>query len=66
MSPPHVVGLANGLSQSLVSAARFTAPICGGVLWKAFMTNNPEGAMKPYLIVTGMSVLQIALSFLIK
>lgn len=30
MSPPHVVGLANGLAQSTVSFARFFGPVIGG------------------------------------
>lgn len=31
-SPPHVVGLANGLAQSLCSFARFVGPILGGLV----------------------------------
>lgn len=30
MSPPPIVGLANGLAQSIVSLARFMGPIMGG------------------------------------
>lgn len=32
MSPPHVVGLANGLAQSTVSFARFFGPVIGGAV----------------------------------
>ena len=32
MSPPHVVGIANGIAQSIVSLARFFGPIIGGVV----------------------------------
>ena len=30
VSPPHVVGLANGLAQCIVSLARFVGPVLGG------------------------------------
>ena len=32
MSPPSVVGLANGLAQSTVSFARFFGPVIGGAV----------------------------------
>jgi hypothetical protein len=32
MSPPHVVGLANGFAQSLVSLGRFVGPVVGGLV----------------------------------
>lgn len=32
MSPPHVVGLANGFAQSLVSFGRFVGPVIGGLV----------------------------------
>jgi MFS family permease len=36
MSPPHVVGLANGLAQSTVSFSRFIGPVIGGAVSAAF------------------------------
>lgn len=32
VSPPHVVGIANGIAQSIVSLARFFGPIIGGLV----------------------------------
>jgi hypothetical protein len=32
MSPPHVIGLANGLAQSTVSFSRFFGPVIGGAV----------------------------------
>ncbi|OJT14280.1 hypothetical protein TRAPUB_9140 [Trametes pubescens] len=32
MSPPHLVGFANGIAQSIVSLARFMGPILGGTV----------------------------------
>lgn len=36
MSPPHVVGLANGLAQSTVSFSRFFGPVIGGAVSNIF------------------------------
>lgn len=32
VSPPHLVGFANGIAQSIVSLARFAGPILGGTV----------------------------------
>lgn len=32
VSPPHVVGYANGIAQSIVSLARFFGPVLGGLV----------------------------------
>ena len=44
MSPPHVVGLANGLAQSVVSAARFLGPVIGGAVRR--VTFAPDRLLK--------------------
>lgn len=36
VSPPHVVGFANGIAQSIVSLARFIGPILGGTVRRMF------------------------------
>jgi len=40
MSPPHVVGLANGLAQSTVSFARFFGPVIGGAVSLLGLADN--------------------------
>lgn len=32
VTPPHLVGYANGIAQSIVSLARFFGPIIGGLV----------------------------------
>ncbi|WRT70167.1 uncharacterized protein IL334_007161 [Kwoniella shivajii] len=66
MSPPHVVGLANGLAQSTVSAARFVGPIIGGAVWSASINGNPSGYAYGFYFVTIACFIQISLSFLIR
>ena len=41
MTPPHLVGYANGIAQSIVSLARFFGPIIGGLLWSVSVEGNP-------------------------
>ena len=36
VSPPHVVGFANGIAQSIVSLARFCGPVLGGLVRRCF------------------------------
>lgn len=36
VSPPHVVGYANGIAQSIVSFSRFLGPIVGGTVSISF------------------------------
>lgn len=66
MSPPHVVGLANGLAQSVVSFARFTGPIIGGTIWSTSINGNPSGYPYGFYIVTLGVIVQWSLSFLIR
>jgi hypothetical protein len=66
MSPPHVVGLANGLAQSTVSFSRFFGPVIGGAVWSASINGNPSGYAHGFYIVTLGVIVQWSLSFLIK
>ncbi|WWC91764.1 uncharacterized protein L201_006711 [Kwoniella dendrophila CBS 6074] len=66
MSPPHVVGLANGLAQSTVSASRFVGPIIGGAVWSASINGNPTGYAYGFYFCTFACFTQLCLSFLIR
>jgi hypothetical protein len=66
MSPPHVVGLANGLAQSTVSFARFFGPVIGGTLWSTAINGNPGGYRQPFYVVTIMAAFQLVTSWLIR
>ncbi|WVQ84654.1 hypothetical protein IAT38_006809 [Cryptococcus sp. DSM 104549] len=66
MSPPHVVGLANGLAQSTVSFSRFFGPVIGGAVWSASINGNPSGYPLGFYFVTLACFVQWALSFLIR
>lgn len=41
VSPPHLVGFANGIAQSIVSLARFAGPILGGTV-RTFVLSYPR------------------------
>ena len=66
MSPPHVVGLSNGLAQSVVSFARFFGPVIGGSIWSASINGNPDGYPKGFYIVALGCFIQWSLTFLIR
>ncbi|WWD19686.1 hypothetical protein CI109_104149 [Kwoniella shandongensis] len=66
MSPPHVVGLANGLAQSTVSFSRFFGPVIGGAVWSASINGNPSGYAYGFYFVTFACFIQWSLSFLIR
>ncbi|KAK8853268.1 hypothetical protein IAR55_003970 [Kwoniella newhampshirensis] len=66
MSPPHVVGLANGLAQSTVSFSRFFGPVIGGAVWSASINGNPSGYAYGFYFVTLACFIQWSLSFLIR
>ena len=40
MTPPHLVGFANGVAQSIVSLARFAGPILGGTVSCLFFSSS--------------------------
>ncbi|KAF9653498.1 major facilitator superfamily MFS-1 [Thelephora ganbajun] len=66
MSPPHVVGYANGIAQSIVSFSRFLGPIIGGTLWSASVDGNPNGYPLGFLACSIVCVLAVLQSFWIK
>ncbi|KAF8591246.1 hypothetical protein K439DRAFT_1402380 [Ramaria rubella] len=66
MSPPHVVGLANGLAQSIVSLARFAGPVLGGYVWSISVQDNPNGYPLGFFICSGVCALAILHSFVIR
>ncbi|GJJ14933.1 hypothetical protein Clacol_009203 [Clathrus columnatus] len=66
VSPPHIIGLANGLAQSIVSFARFAGPILGGYLWSLSVQDNPGGYPLGFFLCAGICAAAIVLSFLIR
>ncbi|OCH86843.1 major facilitator superfamily MFS-1 [Obba rivulosa] len=66
MSPPHLVGFANGIAQSIVSLARFLGPIVGGTLWATSVKNDPSGYPLGFIICAIACALAVAQSFLIR
>ncbi|KAI0302423.1 hypothetical protein B0F90DRAFT_1837230 [Multifurca ochricompacta] len=50
MSPPQVVGISNGVAQSIVSLARGFGPLLGGYVWSATVQGNPSGYYIGFLI----------------
>ncbi|KAH7096911.1 major facilitator superfamily MFS-1 [Auriculariales sp. MPI-PUGE-AT-0066] len=66
VSPPHVVGMANGLAQSIVSLARFFGPIIGGYLWSSSVADNPGGYPFGFLVCSGVCTVAIVLSFFVR
>ncbi|EMD35508.1 hypothetical protein CERSUDRAFT_157305 [Gelatoporia subvermispora B] len=66
MSPPHLIGFANGIAQSIVSLARFFGPIVGGTLWATSVTNDPSGYPLGFIVCAGACALAVAQSFLIR
>jgi len=66
MSPPHVVGYANGIAQSIVSLARFCGPVLGGLLWSTSVQNNPGGYPLGFLVCAGACGMAILHSFFIR
>lgn len=82
VSPPEVIGLANGIAQSIVSLARFLGPVIGGYvsdfsfyqsfrsfaikLWSVSVAGSPNGYPLGFLIVSVVTALAVAQSFLIR
>ncbi|EIN08381.1 major facilitator MFS-1 [Punctularia strigosozonata HHB-11173 SS5] len=66
MSPPPVVGFANGIAQSIVSLARFLGPIFGGYLWSVSVDGDPNGYSLGFIVVSGVCAAAIAHSFFIR
>jgi len=66
MSPPHVVGYANGIAQSIVSLARFCGPVLGGLIWSTSVQDHPSGYPLGFLVCSGVCALAVAHSFFIR
>ncbi|RPD75611.1 major facilitator superfamily MFS-1 [Lentinus tigrinus ALCF2SS1-7] len=66
MSPPHVVGFANGIAQSIVSLARFAGPIIGGTLWSSSVQDGPAGYPLGFIVCSVACGLAIIHSFFIR
>ncbi|THU88597.1 hypothetical protein K435DRAFT_307650 [Dendrothele bispora CBS 962.96] len=66
MTPPHAVGYANGIAQSVVSLARCVGPILGGYLWSTSINGNPEGYPFGFIVCAGICVLAIIHSMFIR
>ncbi|OJA11394.1 hypothetical protein AZE42_03948 [Rhizopogon vesiculosus] len=54
MTPPHAVGYANGVAQSIVSLARCIGPVLGGYLWAASTRDDPSGYPLGFLACGGV------------
>jgi len=66
MTPPHAVGYANGVAQSIVSLARCFGPIIGGCIWAASTRNNPSGYYVGFIVCSVAAMAAIAHSFTIR
>ncbi|EGO03767.1 hypothetical protein SERLA73DRAFT_102048 [Serpula lacrymans var. lacrymans S7.3] len=66
MTPPHAVGFANGIAQSIVSFARCLGPVLGGYLWSVSTQDNPSGYPLGFLVCAGVCALAVAQSFFIR
>lgn len=66
MTPPHLIGLANGLAQSTVSCARFFGPAIGGALWSTSINGNPGGYASGFYTVAMFAAVQVVGSFFIR
>ncbi|GBE81176.1 major facilitator superfamily MFS-1 [Sparassis crispa] len=66
MSPPHMVGYANGVAQSIVSLARFIGPILGGTLWSMSVENGPSGYALGFIACASVCALAVTHSLLIR
>ncbi|WFD30823.1 hypothetical protein MSPP1_001847 [Malassezia sp. CBS 17886] len=47
-TPPHLVPLANGLAQTVSSAARCVGPIIGGIAWARSIAGGPNARSWPF------------------
>ncbi|KAJ3535728.1 hypothetical protein NM688_g6935 [Phlebia brevispora] len=66
MSPPHIVGYANGIAQSIVSLARFCGPVLGGLMWSMSVQDNPAGYPFGFLICSAVCGLAVSHSLFIR
>ncbi|KAK7041431.1 hypothetical protein VNI00_009297 [Paramarasmius palmivorus] len=66
MTPPHAVGFANGIAQSIVSLARCFGPVLGGWIWSVSIEGNPNGYPLGFVACAGFCGLCILHSFTIR
>jgi len=66
MTPPHVVGIANGIAQSIVSLARCFGPVLGGYLWSVTTQDNPSGYPIGFIVCAAACTLAVVQSFMIR
>ncbi|KAF7971094.1 hypothetical protein HWV62_22086 [Athelia sp. TMB] len=66
VTPPHAVGYANGVAQSIVSLCRCFGPVLGGYMWAATTHNNPGGYYIGFFVCTAVASAAIAHSFVIR
>ncbi|KAI0642721.1 major facilitator MFS-1 [Trametes meyenii] len=66
MSPPHLVGFANGIAQSIVSLARFIGPILGGTLWSKSVSEGPSGYPLGFFVCAAACACAVLHSFFIR
>ncbi|KAJ7740010.1 hypothetical protein DFH07DRAFT_751956 [Mycena maculata] len=66
MTPPHAVGLANGIAQSIVSLARCFGPVLGGYLWSVSVQDNPAGYPLGFIACAGVCAFSVLHSFMIR
>ncbi|KAH9036200.1 major facilitator superfamily domain-containing protein, partial [Lactarius pseudohatsudake] len=59
MSPPPVIGMANGVAQSIVSLARGFGPLLGGYVWSASVQGNPSNYYIGFLMVGSACALAV-------
>jgi MFS family permease len=66
MTPPHAVGFANGVAQSIVSLARCFGPVLGGYLWASGIKDDPSGYPLGFVACSVVCALAVAHSFFIR
>ncbi|EJD41419.1 hypothetical protein AURDEDRAFT_90322 [Auricularia subglabra TFB-10046 SS5] len=66
LTPPHAVGLANGLAQSIASLARFAGPALGAKVWEASVKADPGGYALGFWVCAAVCSGALAASFMIR
>ncbi|KAI0282767.1 hypothetical protein BGY98DRAFT_1088003 [Russula aff. rugulosa BPL654] len=66
MTPPPIIGLANGVAQSIVSLARGFGPLLGGYIWSVTVQGSPSNYYIGFVMVGAACSLAIAHSFFIR
>jgi len=66
LSPPPVVGIANGVAQSIVSLARGFGPLLGGYLWSVTVQGDPSGYYIGFLVAGSACALAVCHTFFIR